>query len=532
MDQSVCNGISYKETGYFSQLVLDFLAEHPHIRSFYTHSPLKPDVEALIRAKKAHPQQRDVLVKALQQQYAGLDTDPAVQRNISLLEQPDTFTICTAHQPNIFTGYLYFAYKVLQTVKMAEAWKAQYPQYDFVPVYYMGSEDNDLDELGSIYLKDQTLTWNTTQEGAVGRMRPEGLDTLIAQVEELLGYGEHAEELVQLLRKAYLGHDNIQEATLYLVNALFGRYGVVVLIPDTPLFKQQYIPVMREELWHQTSHKLVSDTIQKLSEHYKVQANPREINLFYLSDNRRDRIVKEDDHWKVLNTSITFTAAALEQELQDHPERFSPNVILRGLLQETILPNIAFIGGGGEIAYWLELQALFHHFRVPYPMLVLRNSFLLVDAVSNRWLQKLGLCIKDLFGNVDELVNRFVMQRTNADLVLKREYDAMEQFFDALEEKARSIDVTLVATVAAERSRAMKSIGKLEHKFLRAEKKKFAWQTDEIRQLRSRLFPAGSLQERKENFMPWYIHEGPKLFDRILENMEPLTDELKIVYEG
>ncbi|HEY1164593.1 MAG TPA: bacillithiol biosynthesis cysteine-adding enzyme BshC [Chitinophaga sp.] len=531
MDQSVCNGISYKETGYFSQLVLDFLAEHPHIRSFYTHSPLKPDVEALIRAKKAHPQQRDVLVKALQQQYAGLDTDPAVQRSISLLEQPDTFTICTAHQPNIFTGYLYFAYKVLQTVKMAEAWKAQYPQYDFVPVYYMGSEDNDLDELGSIYLKDQTLTWNTTQEGAVGRMRPEGLDTLIAQVEALLGYGEHAEELVQLLRKAYLGHDNIQEATLYLVNALFGRYGVVVLIPDAPLFKQQYIPVMREELWHQTSHKLVSDTIQKLSEHYKVQANPREINLFYLSDNRRDRIVKEDDHWKVLNTSITFTATALEQELQAHPERFSPNVILRGLLQETILPNIAFIGGGGEIAYWLELQALFHHFRVPYPMLVLRNSFLLVDAVSNRWLQKLGLCIKDLFGNVDELVNRFVLQRTNADLVLKREYDTMEQFFDALEEKARSIDVTLVATVAAERSRAMKSIGKLEHKFLRAEKKKFAWQTDEIRQLRSRLFPAGSLQERKENFMPWYIHEGPALFDRILASMEPLTDELKIVYE-
>lgn len=531
MDQSVCNGISYKDTGYFSQLVLDFLAEHPHIRSFYTHSPLKPDIEALIRAKKAHPQQREVLVKALQQQYAGMDTDPAVQHNISLLEQPDTFTICTAHQPNVFTGYLYFVYKILQTIKMAVSWQQQYPQYNFVPVYYMGSEDNDLEELGSIYLKGETLTWNTSQQGAVGRMQPGGLNSLIDEVEKMLGYGAHAEELVQLLRKAYLEHDNIQQATLFLVNALFGRFGLVVLIPDTPLFKRQLIPVMKEELWHQTSYKLVSDTIEKISQHYKVQANPREINLFYLSDNARDRIVKEEGHWKVLNKNITFTEAALEQELQNHPERFSPNVILRGLLQETILPNIAFIGGGGEIAYWLELQALFNHFRVPYPALVLRNSFLLVDNVSAKWIQKLGLCIKELFGNVDELVTRYVLQHTNADLVLKREYEAMEQLFDALEEKARSIDVTLVASIAAERTRAMKSIGKLENKFLRAEKRKFVWQTDEIRLMRSRLFPANSLQERKENFMPWYIHEGPKLFDRILAAMQPLTDELKIVYE-
>ncbi len=532
MDQSVCNGIPYSETGYFSQLVLDFLAEHPHIRSFYTHSPLEADVEALIRAKKTQPQQRALLVNALQQQYVGLNVHPAVQRHISLLEEPNTFTICTAHQPNLFTGYLYFVYKILQTIKMAGDWQQLYPQYNFVPVYYMGSEDNDLDELGSIFLKGQTIAWKTGQEGAVGRMRPEGLAALVDEIERQLGYGEHAEELVQLLRKAYGGHENIQQATLYLVNELFGRYGLVILIPDTPLFKQQYIPVMKEELWHQTSYKLVTETIQQLSQHYKVQANPREINLFYLRDNARDRIVKDGDHWKVINTDITFSAEELEQELQAHPERFSPNVILRGLLQETILPNIAFIGGGGEIAYWLELQSLFAHYRVPYPMLVLRNSFLLVDSVSAKWMQKLGLCLKDLFGNVEELVNRYVLQHTNAALVLKKEYDIIEQLYDALEEKARSIDVTLVATIAAERTRAMKSIGKLEHKFLRAEKKKFAWQTDEIRQLRDKLFPAGSLQERKENFMPWYIHEGPALFDRILKNMRPLSNELLFIYES
>ncbi|GAA0559617.1 bacillithiol biosynthesis cysteine-adding enzyme BshC [Chitinophaga japonensis] len=531
MDQSVCNGIPYSETGYFSQLVLDFLAEHPHIRSFYSYSPLKADTDALVQAKKTQPRQREVLVQVLREQYAALDTPAAVQQHISLLEQPDTFTVCTAHQPNIFTGYLYFVYKILQAIRLAGDLQQQHPQYRFVPVYYMGSEDNDLDELGSIYLDGKTLTWATSQQGAVGRMRPEGLDALIGQVQQQLGYGVYAEELVQLLRKAYLEHDNIQQATLFLVNALFGRYGLVVLIPDHPLLKKQLVPVMKDELWHQTSHKLVGDTIQQLSRHYKVQANPREINLFYLTDQARERIVKEGEHWKVLHSSLTFTAAELEQELEAHPERFSPNVILRGLLQETILPNIAFIGGGGEIAYWLELQSLFAHYRVPYPMLVLRNSFLLVDALSKTRLQKLGLCIRHLFGKVDDVVNNFVRQHTNASLVLKKEYDIIEQLFDGLEEKARSIDVTLVASVAAERKRVMKSIGKVEHKFLRAEKKKFAWQIAQIEQLRLRLFPAGSLQERKENFMPWYIHEGPAFFDRILAHMQPLTDELRIIYE-
>ncbi|NIG55248.1 bacillithiol biosynthesis cysteine-adding enzyme BshC [Chitinophaga sp. Cy-1792] len=521
--------IPYGKTGYFSQLVSDFLAEDPQIRPFYKYSPVRPDFTAAIDARKAFATPRKELVAALQQQYQPLEAMTAVQENIVSLLSPDTFTVCTAHQPNIFTGYLYFVYKILQTIKLAGELKQQYPQYNFVPVYYMGSEDADLDELGSIYLDGKTLKWDTAQQGPVGRMDPEGLGKMINQIQDSIGFLPHGQELLDMLRAAYLEHENIQQATLYLVHQLFGRFGLITVVPDSPALKRLYIPVMQDELLHHRSHVLVGDTLEKIASHYKIQANPREINLFYLEKGLRERIVQEGDHWKVLNTGLLFDEDSLLAELEAFPERFSPNVILRGMFQETILPNIAFIGGGGEIAYWLELQQLFEHYKVPYPILLLRNSLLLVDDQSEKRLQKLELKAVELFRSTDDLVNGFVLEHTNAALVLKDEYAGIEKLFDELQEKARSIDVTLVATTDTERKRALKSISKLEHKFLRAEKKKFAWQTDQIRTLKARLFPAGSLQERKENFIPWYAMEGPAFLDRVLDALTPVTDQFIIV---
>lgn len=492
---------------------------------------MSPDFRKAILAKAAQPLRRDLLTEALYHQYSKVNIGEEVRANIGLLQAANTFTVCTAHQPNIFTGYLYFVYKILQTVKLAQELQQQFPDKHFVPVYYMGSEDADLDELGSIRLDGRTLTWDTDQKGAVGRMHTKGLEEMIGHIADSIGYGPHGAGLLDILRKAYLEHSNIQEATLHLVNELFGCYGLVVLIPDNPVFKRQLIPVMEEELWEQSSQAIVSKTIGKLAEHYKVQANPREINLFYLKDDIRERIVKDGELWKILHTSLTFTGEELKNELHAHPERFSPNVILRGILQETILPNIAFIGGGGEVAYWLELRELFHHHKVPYPVVLLRNSFLWIKQGEYARQHKLGISTTQLFEDTELLVNRFVHEHTNTALVLRDEYAAVEKLYNELEEKAKTIDITLVATVNAERSRALKSIGRLEHKFLKAEKKKFTWQTEQIRQLKQRLFPGNSLQERKENFLPYYAEYGPAFFEYILQALNPVTDQFCVIIE-
>jgi len=524
--------LPYSETGYFSTLIKDFLVADPKMQPFLQYHPVEPGFELAMKAKESQPLHRDVLVKVLHQQYAGLEIDSAVRLNIDLLLSPNTFTICTAHQPNIFTGYLYFAYKILQTVKLAAELKEKFPGKNFVPVYYMGSEDADLDELGKIFLNNKTLAWETTQTGAVGRMKTEGFEEMLDTIQHELGYTPHSDELMAIIRTAYLQHDDIQSATLYLVNALFGRYGLVVLIPDTPDLKRLYIPVMEDELLHQTSYKIVNQTIAALGEHYKVQASPREINLFYLKGDLRERIVYEDGAWVVLNSGIKFNRESLLQELNLHPERFSPNVILRGMFQETILPNIAFLGGGGEVAYWMELKALFQHYRVPYPVVLLRNSFLFIDKFHHGRIQKLGLSLADLFTEVETLINNYVGRHTNANLVLKDEYLEIDALFEKLQQKAAEIDPTLVITTQAEHHRVSKVIGKLEHKFLKAEKKKFAWQAEQIRQIKGRFFPGNSLQERKENFMPFYAQYGQAFFDMILEAMIPVTDQFCVIAEA
>lgn len=521
--------IDYADTGYFSPLILDYLKEDPKLRPFYKYPPNNPDFQEAIHARKTFPTNRTLLVNEIKNIYRDIKQDKKVIVNIELLADENTFTICTAHQPNLFTGYLYFIYKILHAIKLASFLKKQYPQYNFVPVYYMGSEDNDLEELGTVHIDGKTFQWQTSQTGAVGRMQPENIEPLINEITKHLGINDHAREIITWLKEAYLQHKDIQTATLYLVNALFGKYGLVVVNADSLGFKRAILPVLKEELFQESSFKIVNKTIDKLLLHYHAQASPREINLFYLNEQIRERIIKKDDVWQVLNTNKTFTREQLEQELNAHPERFSPNVILRGILQETILPDIAFIGGGGELSYWMELKGVFEHYNVPFPLLMLRSSVLWVDEKSVRRLQKVDLKPKDLFTDTESLISDFVKKHAMDKLVLKEEYQQIETIYQGLEKKAENIDITLKASVGAERKKALCSIGKLEHKFLRAEKKKFAWQTELIRKVKNKLFPNNNLQERVENILPFYAVYGPDFIDKVYFELDPLNPGFTLI---
>lgn len=524
--------LELKETGFFSEIVTNYAEGNEKLRPYFAHTPDKEGLEAAIRERLQFKQERALLADALQDQYKAVPASEVVNRNIALLREQGTFTITTAHQPNIFTGYLYFVYKILHTVKLAAAAKDWFPQYNFVPVYYMGSEDADLDELGKIFVDGDKLVWNTTQTGAVGRMQPKGLEPLIDQLNGRLSVFPHGKELIALLKRCYLESDSIQTATFKLVHALFQQYGVVVFIPDNAVFKKQMIPVFKEDLLQQKASGLVGETIEKLEQDgFKVQAQPREINLFYLDHQLRERIVKEENNtWHVLNTNIYWNEAQLLETLEAQPEKFSPNVILRGLMQETILPNIAFIGGGGELAYWLEYKSLFEAFGVPFPVLLLRNSFLVVPRQVHDKMRKSGIEMETMFRPSHEVLAEKAIREAEGKLSIETEMQAVAALYKQVGAIASAVDATLVQHVSALQTKALEKLDGLQKKIIRAEKRKHDEFARQYEAVKSKLFPNGNLQERTDNVLPYFAEYGPGFIEAVYNASPAFCERFVILY--
>lgn len=525
-----CYSIPYEQTGFFSNLVIDYLSHSPKLNEFIAHEPNLEGIKASIKARQTFNTPRELLVSCLEEQYQGIEQSVILKKNIALLSNENTFSVTTAHQPNIFTGPLYFIYKILHAVKIADQLSKDLPQYNFVPVYYMGSEDADLDELGQINLAGKTLVWNTKQKGAVGRMKVDKpYLELIQAIEGQIGVLEYGPSLVEIFKSTYTLGKTIQQATLELVNQLFADFGVIVLIPDNAKLKTAYHSVIKKELLEQFSHQLVTETINALKENYKVQTVGRELNLFYLFEQNGIRIEWENDQYFVKELGLSFTRAEILQELELYPDRFSANVILRGGFQETVLPNIAFVGGGGELAYWMELKKVFEAVEIPYPVLILRNSFLLLKDVQFHKLNQLKFNWADLFKNEFDLLTQLVKRESQAEWDISAEMKDISALYKKLQGKANSIDQSLEEHIIALEIRSTKKLVELEKKMLRAEKTKFEASKRQIAAIKADLFPQNSLQERTYNFAEFYSKMGKDFMQLIYEASPALNMQFTIL---
>jgi bacillithiol biosynthesis cysteine-adding enzyme BshC len=524
--------ISYRQTGSFTKIVTDYLDTIPSLQSFYNYPPTIEGIKKTIAARKNFTTNRDLLVKELHKQYSTVQSSGKVKANIDALLSEETFTICTAHQPNIFTGHLYFIYKIVHTIKLADDLKRDIPGCHFVPVFYMGSEDADLEELGQVTINGKKYEWNTKQKGAVGRMKVDKeFIRLTEEIEGQLSVENYGREIISLVKEFFILDKTIEQATFEFVNKLFEDHGLLVLLPDNAALKNEFSDIIAKELTKQFSYKLLSETIAQFPAEYKVQVAGREINLFYLKDDTRERILKERSTFKVQNSEIEFSEPGILKELEMCPERFSPNVILRPVFQELILPNIAFIGGGGELAYWLELKKIFEAVEVSFPVLILRNSFLIVNHKLSKKISALQLNATDFFRPENILLEDLVKKGSEVSLNLEEEKENLVSLYQNIKVAASEVDSTLQQHVDALQAQAISRIEKLESKMLKAEKKKFEAQQHQIHKIKDTLFPSGILQERVDNFLPYYSLWGNEFIKMLYENSKGLEQEFCIVEE-
>lgn len=522
--------ISYQESGYFSKLIVDYLDEKSELKPFYNRFPKIENFKYQIAEKQQNfPEaNRKVLAAELEKQYLNFDISEATQKNIQLLHSKNTFTITTGHQLNLFTGPLYFIYKIVSTINLCKQLKKNYPYQDFVPVYWMASEDHDFEEINYFNLKNNKIQWKKDSKGPVGRLATLGLEELIDAFSKELGTSENAKYLEDLFTKSYLKHTNLAAATRYLVNGLFKEEGLLIVDGDAVSLKKIVAPYIKEELLHQTSFDKVTQTATQLSK-YKIQVNPREINLFYIEDDLRERILLENGTYKVNNSAITFTPNEILSELENHPEKFSPNVILRPLYQEVVLPNLCYIGGGGEIAYWLELKSNFEANNITFPILLLRNSVVIASTKQAEKAIKLRLSFSELFLNQQELITQKTKEVSKFSIDFSKQKETLHKQFEELHVVALQTDKSFAGAVKAQEAKQIKGLENLEKRLLKAEKRTHAEYLNRIIDLQNELFPNQSLQERQLNFSEFYLEYGANLIQKLLTELEPLKQEFKVI---
>ncbi|MCL4136327.1 UNVERIFIED_CONTAM: hypothetical protein GTU68_043821 [Idotea baltica] len=531
IEEDCITKIPFAKTGYFSKVICDYLAKDKELESFYSNFPeisgFKKQLE--LKRQSFNANTRHTLVNVLTKQYQNLTVANLTEQNIQLLNKENTFTVTTGHQLNLFTGPLYFLYKIISTINLCKQLKLEFPEENFVPIYWMATEDHDFDEINYFNFKGQKISWNIESKGGVGRLSTEGLDQVTSIFEKSLDGSKNAKKIIQLFKEAYLNHKNLADATRYLANELFGENGLVIIDADSKQLKELFKPFVKDELLNQTSFKEVSGTIKNLEKGYNIQVNPREINLFYLTDTLRERIVFEEGVYKVVETNITWSKEEILSEVNEHPERFSPNVIMRPLYQEVVLPNLCYIGGGGELAYWLELKAYFEKVEIPFPILLLRNSALIISDKQLNKAEKLNISIDELFLDQHELINKKIKEISEIKIDFTNQRNALEEQFSDLEIIAENTDKSFIGAVKAQKVKQLKGLDTLEKRLLKAQKRKLNDEVERIKELQNQLFPNSSLEERQRNFSELYLEHGDMFIPKLIATLKPLEGEFSIV---
>lgn len=521
------------ETGQFSRLIIDYINKNKSLQPFYVYEPRIESFQQAMEDRNKKTIDRQVLVDVIKEQYnqAGIT---GMEKTIEQLLDKNSFTVCTGHQLCLFTGPLYFIFKIISTINLAESLRKKNPSVHFIPVYWMATEDHDFEEVCSINLFGKTVKWNNEEaSGAVGKLKSTSLSDVLEELKPILGESEEAKKLIQLFSQAYLNHTTIADATHWLVHQLFGQYGLVIINGDHARLKATFLAEMQDDLFNNTNYKLVNETISELEkQQVKAQVNPRPINAFYMRDHLRERIEQgADGVFKVVNTTITFTKEALLDELKNHPERFSPNVVLRPLYQQKILPNLAYVGGPGELAYWLEYRSMFEHHQILFPVLIPRNFALLMDEKTEQQFKKAGFELNDLFKDTEVLIKELVARNTTSELSLAEQQTQLAAVFSEIATRATAIDATLKAAVEAEFQKASNAVKNIESKIMRSEKQKQETGINQIRKIKEKFFPQNVLQERYDNFIPYYLKYGNEFIDGLKAAFDPFDYRLLILRE-
>ncbi len=476
---------------------------------------------------------RAQICNILTAQYSSLQEDPVTKSQIAKLGNDNCYTVICAHQPVLFGGPAYWIYKIASTISLAQRLKAQFPELEFVPVYFCGSEDHDFEEISSVRFFSKSFKWTENSGVAVGRLPTNNILPVIDALKDVFKNDPNALRFFETQNEHLKNSPDYKSYFRAFTHELFGKYGLLHFDPDDPEAKKIFKPIIEKELKEEFIFKNSEENAQIISKlGFTPQVNARPVNLFFHHPTSRQRILRTNENeYTLADSNVRWTQTEILDHLHQSPQDFSPNVLLRPLYQEYLFPNIAFIGGGAEIAYWLQLTGAFKSAKIPYPALIRRLSAIHIDHKLRQKIDKSNFEIEDFLKPEHLLEKAYLNSITDEKPIADSSFHEIIRSIDKLRNQFSSFDEPSKISMEAEIQKALKSLEHIQQKQLRFLKNKHESELRTLKSIREQLLPDNNLQERVINQLPVYFKYKNSYLDLLMECYNPELAVISAILE-
>ncbi|MEP6818655.1 MAG: bacillithiol biosynthesis cysteine-adding enzyme BshC [bacterium] len=539
--------LSFDRIPHQTRLFLDYLRDPVALREFYP-SAVRFHHELSTRAPEvlaAHQTDRNALCDALQDMNAGWGAGEETLKSIQLLRETDCLAVVSGQQAGLFSGPLYTIYKALSAVKLAGCLTQR--KTKAVPVFWIATEDHDFPEVAQAEFigRDCKLAQVEASKDLHRDGQPVGqviidssIDAVLTQLLELLPSSEFTPDLETVLRDAWRAGRSYGEAFARMMTSLLGSHGLVLLDPLDPRLKALAAPLYAKAALRAhdiaTAIEMRSRRLIELGYHAQVTASENSFPLFLHDDSgaRHALTRTSDGKYTTKQTDESYTVEELSNMVQAQPEKFSPNVTLRAVVQDYLLPTIAYYGGAAEIAYFAQTGEVYRLLERPTTPILPRSSLTMIERHTGRVLERYGLGLVDLFAGPESVLKRVVEEHLGAETAksFAKAEGTVNGELDELREQLRSVDPTLADALETGRRKINHQLEGLRTRFHRAQMARDEAAQRQLQRAFDQLYPHKELQERHINITSLLARHGHYVVDWIYNAINIGSNEHQIVY--
>jgi len=528
--------INFSDIPGHQNLFLDYLYEFENVADFFANDFRNRENYLKIFRSISESRQdfASRIPDIISNQYANLNPSGKTAQNIKKLADKKTLAIVTGQQLGILGGPLYTFYKIITAIKLSQFLSERYDDYNFVPVFWLEGDDHDFNEVRTIKIIDDNNSLVTVGykeeieeddlKQSVGLIKLDNsINDFFTALEKELKETEFKSSLLQQLKNCFQEGRTFKDAFRDLIFNYFDNYGLVIFDPQMDEVKQLLKPIFKKEITdfriHTEQLVHVSATLEEL---YHAQVKVKPVNLFLRVDEGRHSIEPVENEFRLRRKRKSYTQEQLLEVLENEPDKFSPNVLLRPICQDYLLPTAFYIAGPSEIAYFAQLKPLYELYNIVEPIIYPRSSLTILENSIAGSLDKFSIGINDVFVDVENVKKRIInsVEQSSVDEMFSDISNQLENSFDQLKEKLFDLDKTIADSSNRYRDKILGTIAELKSKAEKAQQKKYEVTLRQIDRAAVHLFPNSNLQEREINFVYFVNKYGDEFLKRVFDELQ------------